>query len=39
MAQLDANVGGTIDYQTATMDIAILSKAVKPLGTANYGGC
>jgi hypothetical protein len=22
MAQLDANVGGTIDYQTATMNIA-----------------
>ena len=40
VAHLDARVDGTIEMQTATMDIAdYSSKAVKLPGTANYGGC
>ena len=40
VAHLDTTVEGAIEMQTATMDIAdYLSKAVRPLGTASYGGC
>jgi hypothetical protein len=39
VAHLDARVDGTIEMQTATMDIADYLKAVKLPGTANYGGC
>jgi hypothetical protein len=39
VAHLEADIGGTIDYQTATMDIADYpSKAVKLPGTVSYGG-
>jgi hypothetical protein len=40
VAHLDASVNGTIEIQTATMDIAdYLKQAAKLLGTASYGGC
>jgi hypothetical protein len=40
VAHLKAKVGGTVEYQTATMDIAVISiKVVKLPGTVNYGDC
>ena len=39
VAHLEANVGGVVDYQTATRIFRIISsKAVKLLGTASCGG-
>ena len=40
VAHLEANVGGTVDYQTATMDIAdYLKQGGQTTGTASYGAC
>jgi hypothetical protein len=44
VADLEASIGGTVDRQTSAMDIfgislIISSKAAKPPGTANCGGC
>jgi len=44
VAGLETSIGGTVDCQTSAMDIfgiflIISSKAAKPPGTANCGGC